>query len=162
MKKDFNKLYQTTLGRIDHNQVDPMKGMKTSPGFIDKLNQSYDDTFDESNIDINNTTMLSAHLLYSSAPECLEDIFITGFLIGQRSNTNQVNTIQDAMDTMIAKHMSTIDNMELKDSQLAMLAFNAFKLSAKLWIEHRNACETQEDVFQQDCEFARFIEDSVL
>ena len=161
MKKDFKHLYYDMLDNINIDKHDPEEGMKTSPGFITKLNEYLNTIEKDEPID----TVLMARMLYEVQPQCLMDIYFVGLYFGlkiEEKNDEKINTIEKAMTAMIEKHMSTIDNMSLEDSQLTMLAFNAFKLSAKLWIEHRNACDTQEDVFKQDCEFAKFIENSVL
>ena len=164
MKENFKQLYYDMLKNINIDKELPEQGMQTSPGFIVKLNEYFNTLEEEelSNID----TELCAQMLYDIQPQCIADVYFIGFQfgikMGQGSNKVRVDVIKSAMDTMVKDHISKINDAELTDNQLAMLTLNAFKLSAKLWIEHRSACETQEDVFQQDCEFARFIRDSVL
>lgn len=148
LSKYFKKLYQNTLGGINYQQSNPMKGMQASPGFVDRLNQCYEETLKmyKGDIDLNNTTQVSAELLYSSDPQCLQDVFLVGVKIGNHTKPQA---------EMVAEFVDTLDDKS--DAELASLMMTAFKLSARMWIEAREHCDTAETKELQDNEFANFI-----
>ena len=161
MKETFNKLYYEMLKNIDIDKPNLDEGMQTSPGFTLKLDERLNKMERGQVI----TSEIIADMLYNLQPKCMTDVFFVGFFCGLKDGMDSMYDFTKHKTEAKTKELVTefVDTLDSKsDAELASMMIAAFKVSARMWIESREQCNSAEQKELQDNEFAKFIKSSIL